>query len=55
MQMPPHADVRYICQKLYDMERGLKNIGLLAPALTEASEMLSRMSHRIAEMEDAKK
>lgn len=47
MNIPPHADVRIICQKLYEMEQGLKSIGLLAPVLSEASDMLSRMSHHI--------
>lgn len=51
MSIPPHADVRIICQKLYEMEQGLKNIGLIAPVLSEASDMLSRMSHRLAAKE----
>lgn len=45
--MPPHADVRVIVRDLSAMKSGLEAIGLQAPALDAAIEMLTKQSIEI--------
>jgi hypothetical protein len=51
--IPPHADVRVICNELWKLESGLEKIGLAAPWLTKARDMLARMSGRVYYLEKA--
>lgn len=43
----PHADVRIVIAEVYKLESGLAAMGLAAPALTEAREMLAALSRKV--------
>ena len=45
--IPPHADVRVLCDQLHKMQHGLRAMGLDAPALDRAMDMLTRQSWEI--------
>jgi hypothetical protein len=47
LDIPPHADVRALCERLWKMHHGLKAIGMEAPVLADADAMLRRMSERL--------
>lgn len=47
LQISPHADVANLCDDLYRMQQGLRKIGLEAPALERARDMLKRQSWEI--------
>lgn len=48
----PHADVRNAVSDLYKLASGLNAMGLHAPALTNAMDMLERLSWRVHELEE---
>ena len=43
----PHADVRIVIAEIYKLEAALNAAGLNAPALTEARDMLTRLSWQV--------
>lgn len=51
MAFPLHAEVRVVIQDLYKIQSGLKAMGLDAPAIRDAMDLLERMSHRLHTLE----
>lgn len=46
--IPPHAGVRVVVEDLGKLRSGLAAMGLLAPAIDAAIDMLTRQSMKIA-------
>ena len=47
----PHADVRIIIEGVYKLEAAMNAAGLYAPALSEARDMLARLSWKVHQAE----